>query len=414
MKKLRKQAGKKKARTAAHGIDVRQFVLDWIIGAGLQALEHSFEDSVLEVCGSRYQRRSCEAPRRWGRQPGELVLGGRRVRVMRPRVRQGGREVIIPAYQAFQNEDPLHERALEQMLVGVSTRKYGRSLEAMAGLPVSGTSKSAVSRRFVAATARQVQALLAKPLHGKQWTALMLDGLRFGQHVILVALGIDADGYKHLLGLWEGATENAAVCRSLLSDLVDRGLPADRHLLVVMDGAKALRKTVDEVFARNALVQRCQVHKQRNVLDHLPEHKQAQVRSALRHAYRAESYAAANEQLQQLGQSLSKTHPGAAASLKEGLEETLTVKRLGLDGFLERSLATTNPIENLNGVARTITRRVKRCADGQTALRWVCAAMLDASHHFKRLKGHGQISKLIVALHDLDTQDRMTTMRKAG
>jgi transposase-like protein len=271
-----------------------------------------------------------------------------------------------------------------------------------------------VSRRFVAATARQVQALLARRLEGSQWVALMLDGLRFGRHVILVALGIDAGGHKHLLGLWEGATENAAVCRALLADLVDRGLPADRHLLVAIDGAKALRKAVEEVFGRYALVQRCQVHKQRNVLDHLPERKQAHVRATLRTAYRADSYESAREQLQHLAYALSKARPGAAASLKEGLEETLTVKRVGLSGLLERSLATSNPMENLNGIARTIVRRVKRCAHGQTALRWVCAAMLEARHGFKRLKGHARMPGLVIALHDLDTEHRMTTLRKAG
>lgn len=342
------------------------------------------------------------------------MLGGRRIRVTRPRARQAGKELTIPAYAAFQAEDPLKERALEQMLVGVSTRKYRRSLEEFAGLEDSGTSKSAVSRRFVAETAKQLKTLLLRPLGGFEWTALMLDGLHFGPHLILVALGIDAGGNKHVLGLWEGATENAALCRALLADLIGRGFPAARHLLVVMDGAKALRKAVDEVFASHALVQRCQAHKQRNVVDLLPKHKQAQVRAAMARAYRADSHESALRQLHDLVRVLSKDHPGAAASLKEGLEETLTVKRLGLDGALERSLATTNPIENLHSVTRAIAGRVKRCPNGDTAMRWVSAAVLEAERGFKRLKGHRSILKLVIALHDLDTEKKMTALRKAG
>jgi transposase-like protein len=414
VKEHRKQGRERKAQAGVDAVETRQVLMDLVIGAGLRVIGSTLADSVRELCGERYGRRSPEQPRRWGRQPGKLVLGGRRVRVMRPRARQAGKELTIPAYAAFQDEDPLHERALEQMLVGVSTRKYRRSLEEFAGLEDSGTSKSAVSRRFVAATAKQLEALLAKRLEGVEWTALMLDGLRFGPHLILVALGIDAGGNKHVVGLWEGATENAAVCRALLADLVDRGFPAERHLLVVLDGAKALRKAVDEVFADHALVQRCQVHKQRNVLDLLPKHKQSPVRAALARAYRADSHDSALGQLHTLMRVLSKDHPGAAASLKEGLEETLTVKRFGLDSALERSLATTNPIENLHSVTRGIAGRVKRCPNGETALRWVSAGVLEAERGFKRLKGYRAMPKLVIALHDLDTEQKMTALRKAG
>ena len=414
MTKHRKQGRKSEAQSVAETVDTRQVLMDLVIDAGLQVIERTLSESVRELCGERYGRRSREAPRRWGRQPGELVLGGRRIRVTRPRARQAGKELTIPAYAAFQAADPLHERALEQMLVGVSTRKYRRSLEEFAGLEDWGTSKSAVSRRFVAATAKQLEALQTKRLEGVEWTALMLDGLRFGPHLILVALGIDAGGNKHVLGLWEGATENAALCRALLADLIGRGFPAARHLLVVMDGAKALRKAMDEVFASHALVQRCQAHKQRNVVDLLPKHKQVQVRSAMARAYRADSHESALRQLHDLVRVLSKDHPGAAASLKEGLEETLTVKRLGLDGALERSLATTNPIENLHSVTRAIAGRVKRCPNGDTAMRWVSAAVLEAERGFKRLKGHRAMPKLVIALHDLDTEKKMTALRKAG
>jgi transposase-like protein len=414
MTKHRKQGRKSEGEAVAETVDTRQVLMDLVIGAGVRVIESTLSESVRELCGERYGRRSPREPRRWGHQPGELVLGGRRVRVTRPRARQAGKELTIPAYAAFQGEDPLHERALEQMLVGVSTRKYRRSLEEFAGLEDWGTSKSAVSRRFVAETAKQLKTLLTKPLDGFEWTALMLDGLRFGPHLILVAMGIDVGGNKHVLGWWEGATENAALCRALLADLIGRGFPATRHLLVVMDGAKALRKAVDEVFADYARVQRCQAHKQRNVTDLLPKHKQAQVRAAMARAYRADSHQSALRQLHDLERSLAKEHPGAAASLKEGLEETLTVKRLGLDGALERSLATTNPIENLHSVTRAIAGRVKRCPNGDTAMRWVCAGVLEAERGFKRLKGYRSMPKLVITLHDLDTEKKMTALRKAG
>jgi transposase-like protein len=212
-------------------MDTRTVLMDVMIEQGLLAVNRLLAESVAELCGPRHARREAQAPRGWGTQGGELVLGGRRVKLMRPRVRQGAREVTVPAYARFQEEDALHERALEQMLVGVSTRKYRRSLEDFPGVEESGTSKSAVSRRFVAATTKRLAAILGKPLQGIEWAAVMIDGLRFGEHVILVALGIDAQGCKHVLGLREGAMENATVCKDLLVDLVERGFPADRHLL---------------------------------------------------------------------------------------------------------------------------------------------------------------------------------------
>lgn len=389
-------------------------VMELIVGAGVNVIWEVFAESVRELCGERHGRRAPDAPMRWGRQGGELVLGGRKVRVQRPRVRQAGREVPVPAYLELQAEDPLQGRAVEQMLVGVSTRKYGRSLETLPGLEVSSISKSAVSRRFVAATQARLTAFTSARLEDREWAVVMLDGLRFGAHVILVALGIDSGGNKHLLGMREGSTENATVCRELLAELIERGLPADRHLLFVIDGAKALRKALDEVFGSRALVQRCQVHKKRNVLDHLPDYKRPAISAALSQAYAADSHELALQQLQKLAQSLAKDHPGAAASLREGLEETLTVKRLGLTGSLERSLATTNPIENTNGTIRRVARGVKRCRDGQMALRWVVACLLEAQRGFHRLKGYRDMKSLKAALHTLDRANPVTALRKAS
>jgi putative transposase len=381
---------------------VRNDLMQLVVEAGATALSAILAEEVSRLCGSRHSRRDEAAPRRWGEQPGQVVLGGRRVRVARPRVRQQGHEVALPSYQQFQSEDPLHERALEQMLVGVSTRKYARSLESMPGFDDFGKSKSAMSRRLVAMTQVEVESLTSKRLEGTEWAAVMVDGLHFGEHVVLVALGIDAAGKKHLLGLREGSTENATVCTELLSALVERGLPQDRHLLFVIDGGKGLRKAIRAVFGSKGLVQRCQVHKKRNVLEHLPEHKRGQVSAALSQAYAAGSCETAEAQLKNLARSLSKSNPGAAESVREGLEETLTVKRLGITGRLEKTLSTTNPIENANGTVRRVSRRVRRVRDGNMALRWVGASLLEAERGFRRLKGHRDMPQLMSALRALD------------
>ena len=279
-KDRRSEVGREAVRAFERG-EMRDQVMELIVGAGVKAIQGVLAESVTALCGERYARRAAEKPRRWGRQRGELVLGGRKVRIQRPRVRQAGREVPLPGYLDLQAEDPLQERVLEQMLVGVSTRQYRRSLEEFPGLETASTSKSAVSRRFAAATAERLAELTEKRLEGVDWAAVMIDGLRFGDHVILVALGIDAGGRKHLLGLREGSTENATDSKALLADLVDRGFPTDRHLLFVIDCAKALYKALREVFGARAIIQRCQVHKKRNVLDQLPKHKRAQASRAM-------------------------------------------------------------------------------------------------------------------------------------
>ena len=335
-----------------------------MIRGGLALASALFEEELVRLCGPRYSRGEHLA-HRWGSQQGEVVLGGRKVKLRRPRVRKDGEEIVLPVYQELQAEDPLSDRALEQMLIGVSTRKYRRSLEpVIPDLNEFATSKSAVSRRFVARTAAQLEAALSKPLDGEEWVALMIDGIAFHEHVIVIALGIDATGRKHVLSFRQGSTENGTLCREMLSEIVSRGVPADRSILVVIDGGKGLRKAVNEVFGEYAVVQRCQVHKKRNVLDQLPEQMRAQVRGAMNQAYAAASYETAEKLLKNQARVLSKDHTGAAESLKEGLEETLTVKKLGITGVLAKTLETTNPIENLNGGVRRVAGRVK------VSLRW--------------------------------------------
>jgi transposase-like protein len=313
-----------------------------------------------------------------------------------------GKELQLPSWTRFAAEDPLHERAVEQMLVGVSTRRYARSLEALPeDLPSRGTSRSAVSRRFVAATERQMTEWLGRDLSALELGVLMIDGVYIDEHVMLVALGIDADGHKHVLGVREGATENAAGCTALLADLRDRGLHVERPVLAVIDGAKALAKAVRNVFGERAIVQRCQAHKTRNVVDQLPDDVKPSVRQALRDAYAASDGDRAHTMLKNLVRRLREKHPGAASSLEEGLDETISVKRLRLPKKLERQLSTTNAIENLIGSVRRLSGRVKRWRGGKMILRWTVAAVSDAATRFRRITGAKEgMAELMRVLHE--------------
>jgi putative transposase len=379
------------------GQELREFV----VNAGMEALTMLLERERSEACGPRYQHQPGRLARRTGHAPGELVMGGRRVRVARPRARTlNGREIELPSWRAFSDEDPLHDRAVEQMLAGVSTRRYARSLEPLpAGVVSRGTGRSAVSRRFVAATEKQMAEWLGRDLSRVDLAVLMIDGVHIKEHVLLVAVGIDTDGKKHVLGVREGATENATACRSLLTDLRDRGLPTDRTILVVLDGSKALAKAVREVYGTRAVLQRCQAHKARNVLDQLPEEARPSVRQALRDAYAAADAERAKKMLGNLARRLRDQYPGAAGSLLEGLEETLTVKRLGLPAKLERQLSTTNAIENVIGSLRILANRVKRWRNGRMILRWTVTAVADAATRFRRVTGAREgMAKLLRAL----------------
>ncbi len=382
---------------------VREGLHELVVRSGLGVVGAMLEADREALCGPRYEH-SEHGAHRAGHVRGELAMGGRRVEVKRPRVRSiEGRELPLPTWEHFAGLDPLSERAYEQMLVGVATRGYSRSLEPLGpSVKTRGTSKSAVSRRFVAATAARVEEQLSRPLGDLKLAVLMMDGIHFGEHVILVALGIDESGKKYVLGLREGATENAASCTALLTNLTERGLETTRSRLMVIDGGKALRRAVREVFGKRALVQRCQLHKKRNVLDQLPERMRASVSAALSQAYASRDKATALRLLHNLERRLAKEHPGAAASLREGLEETLTVVGLGLPRALERTLATTNPIENLNSVARRVCGRVKRWRGGEMIVRWMVGAMSEAAKGFRRLKGHAGMPLLIAWLRRND------------
>jgi putative transposase len=342
-----------------------------------------------------------------------LVLGGRRVAVNRPRARGvDGHELNLPSWREWSRRDPLTERAIEQMVLGVSTRRYARSLEPLPPTTdVRGISKSAVSERFVYGTERKLAELMSRELNRFSFTALFIDGVHFGEHVVLAAVGVDEHGDKHVLGLREGATEDAAACKALLADLIERGLDAEHSLLVVIDGAKALHKAVVEVFGARALIQRCREHKKRNVSDSLPERLRTSVRSAMNQAYATGDPKRARRLLDSLARRLEDQHPGAAASLREGLDETLTVIRLGLPDSLERVLSSTNLIENLFSRVREIGRRVRRWQSGTMVLRWSAAGVLEAERSFRKIAGYRAMPLLVTALRANDSKlDRGATV----
>lgn len=386
-------------------IDPRATLLELAVATGLQVLHAMLEEDRAQLCGPRYQHQVARAATRAGTTTGEVVLGGRKIAIRRPRVRGAGGEVALPTLQALRGDELLSARTVEQMLVGVATRQYARSLEPVgATVRTRGTSRSAVSRRFVAATQANVATWQSRSLEGLDVVALFVDGVRFAKDCLVVALGITTGGEKHVLGLWDGSTENSAVCQSLLSNLVERGLRSDRSLVVVLDGSRALRKAVDQTFGVAACVQRCQIHKQRNVLHHLPKHRQAWAQTILQRAYHSGNAEQAARLLEGLATTLDRHYPSAATSLREGLDETLTVLTLPVGDTLRRALATTNTIESLMGRLRAVHRHVKRWRGRRMALRWAVAGLHEATTHFKRFNGYRDMRALVNALRARDTE----------
>jgi transposase-like protein len=342
---------------------------------------------------------------------GELAMGGRRVTIRRPRVRDVDGEVPLPTWEHFADSDPLTPRAVEQMILGVSTRNYARSLDAPPpGFETRGASKSAVSRRFVAATAKDVETMTSRDLSAISLCATIIDGIHVGEHLILIALGVDQAGDKHVLGVHEGASENESACAALIADLVARGVRTDRSMLFVVDGSKAIVAAIRKAFGRRALIQRCQVHKRRNVEDHLPEAMKTQVGRTMSTAYRCGDAEQAKKILRGLARQLERKHPSAAASLREGLDETLTVMQFKLPSYLERTLATTNPIEFVNGRIRKTTHNVTKWNGGSMAMRWVAVSLIEASKTFRKLRGYKGMPILVAALREHDQLIKPTSV----
>jgi putative transposase len=398
------------ARAAKEGL------LALSVGVGLGVLHELIEAEVDEVVGPKGRQIPDRTAVRHGHERGEVTLGGRRVPVSRARARtaDGEQEVELGTYAHFAARDRLTDVMLERMLAGVSTRRYARTGEPV-GSEIDAisrsTSKSAVSREFVSRTREHLIELMSRSLGDLRLAVLMLDGIELKGRCCVVALGIDSDGVKHPLGLWDGSTENATVATTLLSNLAERGLDVEQGVLVVIDGAKALRKAVHDVLGVHTPVQRCVRHKERNVLAHLPERDRPLVRRRLRAAWALDDHDRALDQLRALADELAHSHPGAAASLREGMQETLTVTRLGVRGRLKRTLASTNPCESMIETVRRVARNVKRWQNGDMCLRWTAAGMLEAKTQFRRVIGHGDLAKLAIAVErDVATKRAADTL----
>ena len=363
----------------------KEHLLSLSVALGLATLQELFAEELTRLVGPKGKHRGDRAAYRHGSERRFVTLGGRLVAVARPRARTGkGRELSLATYAAVASRDLLTEAALSRMLARLSSRRYRAGLEPVGELRTRGISRSAVSRRFIVGTQAKLAQLRSRDLSQLRLLALFIDGIAIGGHTIVVALGVDATGGKHTLGLWEGTTESAAACQALLSNLIERGLPDDRALLFVIDGGKAIRDT----YGALAPVQRCRLHKRRNVLDHLPEGLRPLIGRKLDQAWGMEDPDAAEAALRRLAGSLDESHPGAAASIREGLKETLTISRLGLSPALVKTFTSTNPIDSLCDGIRQVQRNVKRWRSGKMAERWTAAAVLEREQRFRRINGH--------------------------
>jgi transposase-like protein len=411
-------AGKVSDQLAVFADQMREGLLAASVTIGLEVMGELVDAEVSEVAGPKGRHDRGRAAYRHGSEAGKVTLGGRRIPVRRPRVRTVAdgdgveREVRLESYDTFASVDLLADHMVASMLAGLSGRRYERALEPVGETveaAASGTSQSAVSRRFVTATAARLAEFRARPLDDQRWLICFVDGFDFAGHTMVGALGVTADGTKVPLGVVEGSTENATVVRGLIAGLRDRGLDASEGILFVLDGGKALHRAVSDVFGERAVIARCRTHKERNVLDHLPETERLWVRRKLRAAWSNPNAQEAEAALRALAGQLERVNPDAAASLREGLAETLTVTRLGITGSLLRTVMGTNPVESMIEIVRDHARNVKRWQDGDMRLRWAAAGMLAAAGQFRRVKGYRQLPQLAAALrHTLGATDQST------
>jgi putative transposase len=374
------------------------------LAAGIEALGTMMEKDAEEACGPRHGRGLGRRGHRWGRTQGKIGFHAGKVDIERPRVRDlDGKELALPSWQQATEEDWLGKWAMNLMLINVSTRKFRRAVRLPEGdVPApagAGVSKSAASRHFVALSAVRMKEWMSADLSGLDIIVVQIDGIHITEHLVLVAsIGIDSEGVKHPLGLIEGATEHGAVVQALIDDLIERGLDPEVPRLFIIDGSKALSKAIRRSFGRRTPIQRCQIHKARNIMERLPKPLHASVRRALRQAWELNDADKAEKLICNLARRLERDAPGVSKSLLEGLDEILTVTRLGLPSELRRSLACTNIIENVMGTVRRVSRNVKRWQSASMALRWTAAAMHEAKKGFRRLKAYKQLPALRAAL----------------
>jgi len=380
------------------------------LASGMEALGEMMEHDAQAICGPRHARGPFRRAHRWGKAKGKIGFHGGNIEIERPRLRSfEGKEQALPSWEASVAEDWLGKWAMNQMLINVATRKFARSVRLPAGdvpAPVgAGLSKSAASRRFVALSAARLKEWMASDLSGLDLLVIQIDGIHMDDDLILVAaLGVDAKGDKHPLGLAEGATENAATVQALIDNLVERGLDPTVPRLFIIDGAKVLTKAIRRTFGATAAIQRCQVHKARNIMERLPKSLHASVRRVLRQAWELDDADKAEKLLRNLAQRLERDWSGVSGSILEGIDEILTVTRLRLPKELRRSLACTNIIENVMGTVRRVCRNVKRWRSASMAMRWTAAAMQEAAKGFRRLKAHKQLPALRAALQAHQTR----------
>lgn len=373
--------------------------------AGLLMMKALIDEEVEQIAGQRYTHQAERQATRWGQDEGHVIFAGRKVALPRPRVRSvEGREIPLARYQAFAHPQRMEEAVSQRILRRVSTRDYAGVLDEVCD--GYGIQKSSVSRHWKAASSQQLQQILERPLGELDLCVLFLDGKEFHDFTLIVAMGVDHQGCKHVLGLWSGATENAVVCGALLDNLIARGLSVDKPYLFVLDGAKALKKAVVSRFGSKALIQRCRVHKKRNIQKYLPKKYHGMLSMKLRMAWGMTEYDKAYQELRKVHDWLASINQAAAESLEEGMEETLTINRLGLPPQLRRLFASTNIIESCFSRAGDLCRGVKHWRDGNMAERWAATVLLETQTRFRRIQAYNQLPLLINALtNTLDTQE---------
>jgi putative transposase len=393
---------------------LRQGVGELIRQAGLRLMDLLMQEEVRELVGERSQRQADRKANRWGSERGYCVVMGQKVPVERPRVRgTDDQEVRLGSYELFHRGEPLTETVWEKLMLGLSTRKYGQAVREFT--EAYGLEKSAISEHFIEASREKLQGLMERRLDKTRLCALLIDATPFEGQQMVAALGIAPDGRKMILGLRQGATENTTVVGELLGDLVTRGLDFSEPRLYVLDGGKALTAAVKKHAGESAAIQRCQVHKRRNVLDHLTDELKPAVAKRLHAAYALEDHAAAKQALNALHRELMDLNPSAARSLGEGMEETLTVHRLHVPMQLRKTLASTNVIESAFSIVEQVCKNVKRWHGGDQRERWVGSGLLVAQKQFRKVTGHKQIPALIRELEALGpSKSEVVKRRKAS
>jgi putative transposase len=390
---------------------LRKGVGELIRQAGLQLMDLMMQEEVRSLAGEPYQRHEERTATRWGSERGYCVVMGQKVPIQRPRVRNADdKEVRLGSYEMFHRGEPLTETVWEKLMLGLSTRKYGDAVREFS--EAYGLEKSAISEHFIEASRAKLKALMERRLDKVRLCALMIDATPFQGQQMVAALGIGEDGRKTILGIRQGATENATVVGELLSDLVERGLDFTEPRLYVLDGGKALTAAVKKHAGESAPIQRCQVHKRRNVLDHLTDEQRPLAAKKLNAAYALEEYGAAKQALEQLHRELMDLNPSAARSLAEGMEETLTVHRLHLPMQLRKTMASTNVIESAFSIVEQVCKNVKRWHGGDQRERWVGSGLLVAEKQFRRVQGYKQIPALLKELEAMKSVKTVVAKRR--